>query len=227
MPYWKESWGLWLLIYLLGAILTLHLLLFDEWNWLAALVALSVWYVAQQASVRRARWSRTVASAAVSALLQLVFLILFGGWVLGWFPGARGYWIASLPFLAGGAVAAVALESRNTEPLPRYGLEALLITCFLAAYLLALFRVAHSPLVALAVIHAGMLAVAIVRNARVVIEHLEPVGEGAYVRLAWNLRFREPRGLKAVGAAMALPSGVLGAVAVVAECVALAITALT
>jgi TctA family transporter len=193
-------------------------------RWVVASIVGLVWFMGQTEAIRLSRQILAAKYAALAAGLQLLFLILFTAWATQLISTAPSFWLASLPFLVGAAVVVLYLERMNQLPLPRYGLEALLLTCFSAVYLLVCFRSVAPLISCLLVIHGGIFCLVVVRNSRVVTEHsYGPVQEGDYVKEAWSLQFRDPAGVKAVIAAICLPSGLLGLIFIIVEFVALLI----
>jgi len=216
LPFWKESWLIWFLIYSYAG---LFLVACDLPYWVTVFVVLAIWFEAQSSSVWMGRHVGATGVALLGAGSQLAFLFLFGAWPVGVQTClTTANWVFSLPFFAASLSAVLALEQKQSSPIPRYGLEGLVITCFSAAYMLTRFKCTLTPMVPLMVVHLGILIIALVRNSRLAVglEH-GPIDKGGYYEQAWRLCFREQSGYRSVLVALALPSGILGLVFVIAE----------
>ena len=221
--FWEERYDTWVLVY--G-----FMLLYTVPNFPPALAlfgVLMLGLVAGRRSILVAREAGTVAAARAATGFQMVFLALFGAWATRWIIPATPYWVVSVPFLMSAVLLVVLSERRNREALPRSGVEALLVTCVCALYLLVRFRYALCCIPPMLVLHGGVLTLVVFRNSTVIAEHLYgPVEKGGYVEHAWTVRPPDPPGVKAVLRALRLPSAVCGLVLVIVECVALLIQTL-
>jgi hypothetical protein len=215
MPEWEEDWSTAWVIYVAAAFWVLPVLP----QWVPLLVVGIAWLSGPAAYLRHAIRSRMAPAAVISVLLQLG---LTGLCLLAFF-GMLRLTVAHLlvvAALAAMAVSAMMLTERTrSEPRPRYGFEGLVMVCFSGAYLLATRSVSPvGPLLALLMLHTGILGVAVLRNASVEAQRVEgPVLTGGYAETAWGVRTRRPSGIRAVTAAMALPSGILGSALVLLE----------
>jgi len=211
MPLWEERWDTWCLVYLVFAMLVAGW----EFGRVSAPVAISVvtgvWIVAQRAALGTSRRTNSMFSGLASALLQLMFLVWSGLWVFGASEALAKTWPVAILLLAGAAAATLSVEGKMSEPLPRYGIEALVITCFCAGYMFVNGKGYAKPVVSWMIVHSAIVVVAVLRNSWLVVERVQgPTAENAVVSEKWSLRYRQIGVLRGITAALMLPSGALG-----------------
>jgi len=220
MPRWQESWATAWIAYFAAAFWVLPSL--PQWAPPALLLPI-VWYAGPVPHIRHSIASGTLALAVLSSALQIPVTGLSLLAFLGRAPLTIIHYLAGAALIAGAAIVIALGERQSARPSPWYGFEGLVMVCFSAGYLIAM----GSPtplarLLALMMLHMGILGVAALRNSRLEAELVEgPVTENGYVKEVWRVRVREPGGVSAVLAALSLPSGILGSALVVAELVLL------
>ena len=220
MTLFRESWPVCLAVYAVGACFAFPALR-PPTPIVVVLVLLTCLIHSHQAIRHSARTGITI----VCATLQLAAVAVVGSANMRWVRLDTVSWLAVAALLGAAVLAALLAERANPEWEPRYSVEAVIVALFSVGYLTALSSSSVvSHLIALVMVHAGILSMAVERNRRLECEHVSgPVTEGGYVVETWHVRVREPGGIQGVTAALALPSGILGSVLVLTELVVLGV----
>ena len=215
MPEWEESWATAWLSYLAAVFFALPVLP----KWVPLVVVCLAWLSGPVAYMRNGAGKEASGLVGVSVFLELAATGLVVLAYMGVVQLAQIHYLAAAVLMLTAGVAIFVAEGKQPKPEPRYGLEGLAMISFSCAYIVALMT---SPsvrwLLALLMLHLGILAVAVVRNSHLQAERVEgPVVEGGYVKEVWRLRLRDPGGARAIFAALGAPSGLVGSVLVLAE----------
>ena len=109
-------------------------------------------------------------------------------------------------------------EFRSNLPVERYGWEALLITCSSILFLIVPEKIPISTNMRIIIVHITILIIACMRNSMFIKNKIqEPINVGSYIEIKYTLIARKEKGLKALWAAIMLPSGILGIVFIISE----------
>ena len=215
MPLWQERWSTVWLVYAAAFFWVLPGL--PDW---APLLILSIaWLAGPVTLVRENIRQEGSWLATASAVAQVAFTVVAGLVFRGAVEPKPETYVGAAVLIGMALFALFPSERRPGKMRPWYGFESLVVVCAASGYLVAM--ASSSPLSrvsALMMLHGGILSVAVLRNVRIEAKQIAgALIRNGFVTEVWQMRAREPRGMRALLAALCLPSGIVGSTFVLAE----------